>query len=145
MDIREYTKLEIASRQLEMALTIFNSGGGPFSALTLAGAAEEVFGKFVKKNGEPAAIDHLADSYIHLKAVHSGEVPSKSEACSRINSAKNSVKHMNLVGDEYVYLDPKWEAHEMIMRCIVNFKLLEQPLTNAMIEFLNKDSQWQRA
>jgi len=45
MNIREYSKLEIAASQIETALTLFFQQGDLFSVITLAGAAEEILGQ----------------------------------------------------------------------------------------------------
>jgi len=48
MNIREYSKLEIAASQIETALSLFFQQGDLFSVITLAGAAEEILGQLLQ-------------------------------------------------------------------------------------------------
>lgn len=44
-------KAEIARRQIEVAAELFFSGGDFLAVVTLSGAAEEILGKLIKRNG----------------------------------------------------------------------------------------------
>ena len=52
MVIRDYPPIEIATRQIDTACRIFISGEDFVSALTLAGAGEEVLGKVLAGRGK---------------------------------------------------------------------------------------------
>ena len=56
MDIVKLTKFEVAKIQLVKAIELFCSQE-PLPAITLAGAAEEILGKLVKKGGGTNALE----------------------------------------------------------------------------------------
>jgi hypothetical protein len=138
MEIRSYSKFDIAVGQIETAITLYLNGGDSFSALTLAGASDELLGKFLKKSGKTPAIESLGEALADIKKIHTGKSVTKKEGMNIANQIRNSVKHMNIQGDEVIQTDPKYAAHDMIMRCISNYHQLTQHYTDNMLAFLQK-------
>jgi Na+-translocating ferredoxin:NAD+ oxidoreductase RnfE subunit len=58
-----HNKVEIAIEQLEIALDLFLSGKSYVSALTLAGAAEEIFGKATEIKGIKNSLQEQFEFY----------------------------------------------------------------------------------
>ena len=133
MPIQSYTRKEIAHCQLESALTLYFDKLDYVSALTLAGAAEEILGKIVKKSGT----DNALKTYISIaKDVHEIFDDGEFNETKEINSAnfpRNTAKHMQMDG---VVLDFKEEADHMIDRAISNWKSINDNLSPIMMKFL---------
>ena len=52
MPLQTYDKRSIALEQIETALRLYREGNDFFSVITLAGAAEEIYGKILSSRGE---------------------------------------------------------------------------------------------
>ena len=57
MSERTYNRLSLAQEQLDVALSLFLEGRSHASAITLAGAAEEVIGKELTRQGGQPVLD----------------------------------------------------------------------------------------
>jgi len=125
---QQIEKLQIASEQLEDALSAYFSGRF-FSALVLASAAETLFAGYVMKHGETPAwkrsrsiVTRIANA-LHLK---SGEQPiSEKHIGDLLNKAYNSSKHAGK-DDHTVVMDPQFEANVALERAIENYDALER-------------------
>jgi len=65
--------IEIAQCQLEMALKIYFEDGDYISALTLAGAAEEILGKKAKESGVRNALGCYIDAAHDVDEIFGGD------------------------------------------------------------------------
>ena len=92
------------------------------SAITLAGAAEEILGNIVRQAGKSNALDDTLDilCYIH-KAVFE-EDPNRKEYVDLRNGIRNEFKHLCSGKSLEVNLDK--EAGELIDRAIKNYQAL---------------------
>ena len=122
------TKCHVAVELLEWAIRAFLSGNGYYSAIHLAGAAEEIFAVYLRSptyNKTPSA-DELKKLVVHLSSPQSPreEIDISKWVIDRLNSARNSVKHKKGHGDEYVDFDAKIEAGDAIRRAICNYSQL---------------------
>lgn len=135
MNIRAYYRTDLALSQLETALRLFKEGKEFASVITLAGAADEVFGKFLTAADGETSLESLKRSVgeIHLKLY--GETTPPKQIADRANRAKNSLKHWNEGDPEIVNLDLRVEACDLLFRAIDNYWALEAKLTPAMEEF----------
>lgn len=135
MTTRAYYREDLALAQLETALRLFFEGSDYASVITLAGAADEVFGKLLTAAGRPNALEELkkAVAAIHLKLC--GEPLEAKEVAHRANRAKNSLKHWDEGQDQIVKLDLHQEARDMLFRATDNYWALKQSLTPAMERF----------
>lgn len=137
MSEQAYDKKRIALDQIETALRIYAEDGDLFSVITLAGAAEEIFGKLITRQGGSNSLDRLAKAAVeiheHLGVDQRGDPRAYVE---RANRARNALKHLDAGGSPTVTLDLDQEARDLLNRAIDNYWLLETSLTPAMDRFL---------
>ncbi|MBL0010924.1 MAG: hypothetical protein IPP22_07905 [Nitrosomonas sp.] len=57
MTEQTYIQIDLAKEQLEVALSLFLDNACYAAVITLAGAAEEIFGKTLKRYGKEAVLD----------------------------------------------------------------------------------------
>lgn len=133
------SNLEIAHRQIERAITLFLDDNDFVSALTLAGAAEEILGKLLNKQGREHWLDSISKGALRLLgfSVEELESPealkSKKGITNHANRYKNSFKHYNNDGTVTLIVD--LAAAEMIDRAVSNYFDLTQRETGAMGRF----------
>jgi hypothetical protein len=125
----------LALKQLETALRIYFEGSDYAAVVTLAGAADEIFGKLLKASGRESSLDSIkkAVSAIHLKLF--GEALAPRQVAERANRAKNTLKHWDPGDPQIVKFDLLEEAGDMLNRAIDNYWTLEQKLTPSMERF----------
>jgi hypothetical protein len=135
MTVKAYYREDLARQHLDTALTLFAEGNDFGSAITLAGAADEVFGKFLTAEGKENSLEALkcAVAAIHLKLY--GEPTPPKHIADRANMAKNSLKHWDVGDAKLVKFDLRQEAIDMLSRAIDNYWLLKEDLTPAMEKF----------
>ena len=136
MAIQAHYRSELALAQLETALQLYFENGDRGSIVTLAGAADEVFGKYLERGGRESSYKSLVAAVTAIQAHLFGQPLEPEEVkaiADRANAARNSLKH---IGDsEIVKFDPEAEAQDMLNRAIDNYWSLEQKLTPAMERF----------
>lgn len=135
MPIEPHSKTDIALRQLETALRLFDEGHDYYSVVTLAGAADEILGRLLESRGGVSALVSLtkAAAAIHVK-VH-GPPGDEKAFVDRANLARNALKHLNAGGADRVFLDIREEAADMLDRAISNHWALTPSMTPAMEVF----------
>jgi hypothetical protein len=121
-------------------LRLFREGDDYFSALTLAGAAEEILGGSLRLRGRQNALDDLTSGAVLIHKHLFGEEAGAKEFVDRANRARNASKHLE-AGGPTITLDIRDEAMSILNRAIDNYWLLEEALTPAMRLF----TQEQRA
>lgn len=121
-----YHRIEIAKAHLHRTIVLFVEEKDFINAITLAGAAEEVLGKFASEANLTPAMEELTDS-LHNKL--GGSIDKKKIRNDYLNRAKNSLKHFNQGDDETVEIEPEEEAISMIVRAATNLFLVEGQLT----------------
>jgi hypothetical protein len=133
MNITQLTKAGIAKSQLDVALTFYLEDRELISAITLAGAAEEILGKLCEKEGKPTSLEH------HTKLAHAvckyflnSDQDEKSLRDS-INRPRNELKH--LTSGDVIEVDTEFEAGEMLARAIGNYECLFGSKTDKMCLF----------
>jgi len=135
MPVKAYYREDLARQHLETALALFAEGKDYASVVTLAGAADEVFGKFLVAEGKENSLEALkrAVAAIHLKLY--GEPTPPKHIADRANKAKNSLKHWDVGDPKLVKFDLKQESIDMLSRAIDNYWLLKEDITPAMERF----------
>lgn len=109
------------------------------SALTLAGAAEEILGKLLNRDGKEHWLDSISKGALRAlgfieKETQSAEAAKiKKEIANFANQHKNRIKHYNQDGAITLLIDVA--AAEMIDRAISNYFDLTQRETGAMGRF----------
>jgi hypothetical protein len=113
-------KIDIARRQLEMAMQIHMSNGDLICAITLAGAAEEIFRKLVGKSGGQSTVDFM-------KKLHdlAGKPKKINELINAVNKVKNSLKHADNDAHEEIEFDEIAESRVLIIDALVNYMKLD--------------------
>ena len=102
------TALEIAERQLLSALLMWRDGDF-ISCITLAGAAEEILGKRMRKLGLEPSFDNIKKTIVKL-ARHLGEIDPNIDktVADLMNLTRNELKHY--AGDESLEFDPESDS-----------------------------------
>lgn len=130
----EISKSEIATIQLEEAILLFLDEKF-LCALTLAGAAEEIFSRLANSIGRPSAAEGSAAAILDLK--NRGGVAgladvSQSSLIKQWNKGRNAVKHHDPKESEIVVLNVFDEAYWMIRRGLDNAKVVGVPIRNEL-------------
>jgi len=133
-------KIEVAVELLETSIRCYMGSKEYFSAIHLAGAAEEIFGKYVRKSGEKDILTNFAEA-MHKIGLLDGDLLAVKENKKYFNNIKNSVKHMDSVNNENVTIDAEMEARDMIERALINFNKLKLNATSTIIEYYEFDRQ----
>ncbi len=128
----------VALAQLETALRLFEEGQDLFSVITLAGAAEQIFGRFLKERGESNSLDSLKQAATAMHEALFTEVAGAKVFADRANRARNALKHHTPGQPHTITCDLRAEAIDMVDRAISNYWRLEQSLTPAMILFTDR-------
>jgi hypothetical protein len=135
MAVKKYEKIDIARQQLDTAIELFFQGGNHFAIITLAGAADEIFGKFLGLVGRESSLANIVRSTaLFHKMVYGEELPHK-EFILRANLAKNSIKHLDSEDDLTIALDAYEEMIEMLVRATDNYYGLDLPESEQVLKF----------
>ena len=116
-------KLQVATQLLDRALQMYFDQAF-FASIHLAGAAEELFGTYLKlwKAGQTAA-DSYHDDAAGFLGFSLGEVPKavSKELYGLIFHSRNRTKHLSPEGDHEITFDPLLEAETVLSRALANF------------------------
>jgi len=119
-------KLTVASELLEQALRLYYENHY-FSALHLAGAAEELLGAHLRVMGQSSAFHSFRTAGVELvKGSSDGPLMTGKEMEGLLNHAKNRTKHMDSAEDSVVTFDPAEEAHDLLDRAVSDYYHLMQ-------------------
>ncbi|MDO8989749.1 MAG: hypothetical protein Q7U91_08950 [Sideroxyarcus sp.] len=111
-------KKEIARRQIEIAAELFFDERDFLAVVTLAGAAEEILGSLLRREGEPAMIDHL----VNLDKRQFGGRPF-AVLNKEVNGIRNALKHANDPNEDTIEIEAG-EAIAMLSRAVANYASL---------------------
>ena len=122
MTISTLSAEQIAEQQLVAALKLWREQDF-VSALTLAGAAEEILGKRLRKLGREPTFDQLRDLIVALARQEGDTSPNLEKTIGDLlNSTKNELKHYG--GDDSLSFDLRADAQEMLERAVANYQAL---------------------
>lgn len=125
-------KVDVAIAQLETALELYFSDGCRISVTTLAGAAEEILGRYVEIKGEETALAQTVRIVCLLHKKRCSDTPKHRPIMDMANFARNSFKHMDLESDFHITVDVEEEAIDMLNRATDNYWKLTQSFTPLM-------------
>jgi hypothetical protein len=127
------TAIEIAEHQLFRALQMW-SEEDYISCITLAGAAEEILGKRMRKLGLEPSFDNLKGTIV-LLAQHFGDNPENIDkiVAEMMNQTRNELKHYS--GEEALEFDLKSDAEELLERAISNYTSLTGNFPDQVLHF----------
>jgi hypothetical protein len=131
-NIQIYTKLDIAECQLNQALKLFISQKDYISAITLAGAIEEILGKLLNSRKVENSLQNWVKTYAGFAKIFAIKDLDKKTIISDANYYRDGLKHItdgNPIGVT------KEAAIEIIERAIQNFVQLTGNYNSQMIEF----------
>lgn len=112
----------IAEHQLLTALRLWREQDY-LSALTLAGAAEEILGKRLRKLGRVPSFDQLKALIVSLARSEGDTDPGLEKTVGDLlNDTRNVLKHY--AGDETISVDLRADCHEMLERAVANYEAL---------------------
>ncbi len=132
-----YERIELAKEQLEIALEMFLKRRSFVSALTLAGAAEEILGKALIQRGEKTTLQHECPLIEPVESLFRKTKYGWGEFIEKKNRARNAAKHMKDKSEATITADLEDEALWMIVRACDNHTRLGLELTPLMYEFEN--------
>lgn len=116
------TKLDVAVSQLRLAISLFLEERELLSAITLAGAAEEILGKLAAQVGLTPALTRRTEGaralFKHILKSDCGVKP----FVELKNKTRNELKH--LVSGAPVEVDLRQEAMHILDRAVENYRLL---------------------
>ncbi|HZX47679.1 MAG TPA: hypothetical protein VFF47_00500 [Nitrospirota bacterium] len=122
------TKIDAAVDQLDWAIKLFLDYKAYVSAITLAGAAEELIGG---KLGNNSAFKQLQG-----KLAKEYDIDSRILSQAHLNKAKNWLKHWNNCGDnDRVDIEIDTEAIQYILRAISNLLSHDRSLNSESPRF----------
>jgi hypothetical protein len=135
MTLRAYYRRDLALAQLETALRLFGERKDLASVITLAGAADEIFGKLLTASGGESSLASLTKAVAAIHEHLYGEPGNPAQIARRANLARNSLKHWDEGDAEIIKFDLEVEASDMLNRAIDNYWSLEKKLSPAMEAF----------
>ena len=133
---QRYNRVDLAREQLDLAISQFLKGNF-VSALTLAGAAEEILGRALSHRGEQNSLERKYEALEPIHRILHGRPLSREDFIRDENRALIAVTHMATASEPSVILDLEDAALSMIVRACENSDLLGLPRTARMREFEN--------
>ncbi|WP_130536323.1 hypothetical protein [Thiomicrorhabdus indica] len=128
-----YTAEEIAEKQLLTALELYQKGDF-LCTITLAGAAEEILGKRLRKLNIEPSFERIKNSIMEVARKFGEKDPSADKVLGDLlNLTRNELKHYS--GDEVLEFDLAEDSYEMLERAITNYILLTGTVHEAMFGF----------
>ncbi|MQR02477.1 hypothetical protein [Glaciimonas soli] len=120
-----YSRLKLAQEQLEVALLLFLEKQSYPSAITLAGAAEEIFGKELVRRKKQPNLDWKFDqmAIVH-KLLHGKDLERKTFFANE-NLIRNALKHLNATDTPEITIDLEDTACWMVVRACENARMLD--------------------
>ena len=100
------------------------------SALTLAGAAEEILGSFIKRENNSHVLGDLHAWYQET----TGEQIDFGQFSKNTNFTRNSLKHAKEHAEDNVEIC-RWETVQMLMRAMVNWRRLGYEPDESILKF----------
>jgi hypothetical protein len=113
------SKRRICLIQLQQSLRLLEQGD-PISALTLAGAAEEILGCIAKRKGHEPRVAYEADYLASMADYVHKPRPPKQQVIAALNKPRNHLKHQDDGRNVRVTADWQFEAESMLLRCMFN-------------------------
>lgn len=122
---------KIAWIQLRRALDLFMNDGEYASALTLAGASEEILGFLLRLEGRSASIDNWRSLIAAIGSIEGEDLTDK-EIFRWLNFARNSAKH---VFDGQILELTREHAVEILDRAISNWTAFTGENPDVFVEY----------
>lgn len=137
VDVQTHQRIALAQEQLDVALELFLSKRSMVSALTLAGAAEEIFGKALQHRGKKTTLEHEHSVIEPVESFLRRQPFLWKNFIDEKNRVRNAAKHMKVQSDTLVVADLEEEALWMLVRACDNHERLDLEATPRIAEFNN--------
>ena len=131
------TKIEIAERQLNRAISLLIEDSDRVCAITLAGAAEEVLAGLLKADGKTDVLTEISQASVDMGKII-GHTWTLGTFKSDFNFFKNELKHHDRGNNEIPIFEEA--STEIISRAIENFRRLSENYSHEMHSFISKYS-----
>ena len=135
MPEQTYQRIDLAIEQLDVALELFLSRRSFVSALTLAGAAEEILGRALVHRGEAPWLEHEHGMVAEIEEILRGQPYKLKDFVNEKNRVRNAAKHMRDASEPAIVSDMEDEALWMIVRALENYRSLDLPSTPRTEDF----------
>jgi hypothetical protein len=132
---QKLTNLDIARHQIDRAVLLFLDKDDYISSLTLAGAAEEILGAVLRKQGKAPAIENIVAKGAEIQKTLYGIESPKRLLFNSLNEYRNKLKHFN--EQEPLHISPGYYSSRMLNRAIENYVEVCSEPTETMNRFLN--------
>lgn len=119
-----YNRLALAKEQLDTALELFLDHKNYPSAITLAGAAEEIFGRSLSLSGSKSALESSYESMAEFHTMLHGTELNKTSYIAKENFARDALKHLQNDKGPTITIDLEEAACWMLVRAIENGRKL---------------------
>ncbi|MBK6854406.1 MAG: hypothetical protein IPG93_23210 [Burkholderiales bacterium] len=130
-------QVALAAEQLDTAIEMFLAERSDVSALTLAGAAEEILGRVVKLAGSQNAIRQAYEASALTHRCLQGMDLKWQDFADGENYARNAAKHLLHEDKRHIELDLRRAAMWMVVRACANYERLDLVRTDRMRDFDN--------
>lgn len=137
MTEQTHSRVELATEQLDVALELFLSKRSPVSALTLAGAAEEILGKALQFLGKNTTLEYEHTINAQVETFLRRQPFLWKDFINEKNRVRNAAKHMAQESETQVIANLEDEALWMLVRACDNHNRLGLQGTQRMQEFDN--------
>ena len=131
----QFSKQEIAERQLTRALKLFFEDKDYISVITLAGASEEILGLLLKADGKQPTYESRKKAFEHVYGQFYGEPPGDKEFNELVNGVRNGLKHFT--HGKPMTFDPEQEAINILDSAVTNYSHLTGMENEEIMKFRN--------
>ena len=137
-----YEKLDVGREQLEVALRLFFEGKEYFAVITLAGAAEELLGAYLKLKGQATSLEDLVKGAVRISHALPGTASRPKDIFQVANFARNASKHMNDEADSHMRIYVKRDATDLLNRAVDNYYRLMEHYDLAETELVSRFNRY---
>jgi hypothetical protein len=124
------TKLKAAERQIRTACDLYFLHGDLVSVMTLAGAAEEICGNLLRRQGKTNIL-----GIMHEESKRQGLNLSEETVYTRASKLRNALKHAKAPTEDRFTFDDE-AAVLMLVRAVINFQLCGRSLPPEAEKFI---------
>jgi len=130
--MNKFDKLAIADEMLETAIELLLDEEKYFSSLHLAGAAQEIYGKWICINGGK---DHTT-TMLDLYEKQSSEPIDRGAIKKEDKRPKNTIKHLDNKNDRYASLNPEFDSLTLLSEAVSEYVKLKREKTLNIERFI---------
>ena len=130
--MQKFDKLLIADEMLEAAIELFLDDKKYFPSLHLAGAAQEIYWKWIRINGGKDHTTNMLDIY----EKHIDEPLDRKSIKREDKRPKNTIKHFDNKKDRYAFLNPELDSFMLLSEAVTEHTILKRAKTGNIDRFI---------